>query len=383
MAKQLQKIINYDLNHDELSDVHTYVDFSIVNNRQDGRPQDIIFNDLRNSKILEDAGSYYLSVVRFHIDTFSSLPAWIPLIQVGQSNPNLTVYSFTLSYGDTNFQAFMEFIPTNKYASTPKPPTVVQDMGNSYYFVHSYQHVFSMINDCLNSAYEGLRSAVGDGFPSTTAPFLLFDPSSKTSIFNADVTAFDVKNNETPIYIYMNNQMYNLLSGFEFQNYGFDAPNGMNYQLQIYNYFNTNVLEQSTTNLIQSYEMYSSTNIWSPVQCVLFESANMAVKETYTQDNSNFNTESNMYLNVSQNATSNTITDFTVSVDTDNNYFPSIDYTPSGVYRLVDLYGHQDVKNIQLIVRWRDIYNNIYPLQLQSGGSCSLKFMFRKKSVGV
>ena len=77
------------------------------------------------------------------------------------------------------------------------------------------------------------------------------------------------------------------------------------------------------------------------------------------------------------------ITDFKVALVSGKEYLPSVDYVASGLYRLVDLSGHQSQNTMQLSVYWSDIYNNLHPLNLCSGGSASIKMMFRKKSLGI
>ena len=74
-----------------------YYDCNIVNNDQQN-PQRLIFNDIRSSPILSNPELYQLSVIRFTMETGNSLPIFIPSIQIGQPNINLTPYSFTLSY---------------------------------------------------------------------------------------------------------------------------------------------------------------------------------------------------------------------------------------------------------------------------------------------
>ena len=63
---------------------HVYYDLNIVNNNQDAKtePPRLVFNDIRNSNILSNPSDYYLSVVRFTLQTANSIPIWIPEIDV-------------------------------------------------------------------------------------------------------------------------------------------------------------------------------------------------------------------------------------------------------------------------------------------------------------
>ncbi len=78
----------------------------------------------------------------------------------------------------------------------------------------------------------------------------------------------------------------------------------------------------------------------------------------------------------------NIITDFEVALSTGKEYLPSINMLPF-VYRLIDCFGHGDIKNINITAMWKDTYNNYYPMYLASGGNANLKIAFRKKSLGL
>ena len=127
-----------------------YYDCNIVNNDQE-KPQRIIFNDIRSSPILSNPELYQLSVIRFSMETGNSLPIFIPSIQIGQPNVNLTSYSFTLSYVyNSNSQVdsdqtYVQHIPINVSEPIPPPPTSIQDIyNNPYYYVYSYSLRFAI-----------------------------------------------------------------------------------------------------------------------------------------------------------------------------------------------------------------------------------------------
>jgi hypothetical protein len=83
----------------------------------------------------------------------------------------------------------------------------------------------------------------------------------------------------------------------------------------------------------------------------------------------------------SSNVSIPTLTDFQVSLESGKEYVPSVDYTATH-YRLIDLFGHTPIQNIQLYALWRDNYGNSYQIQLPCGSSANLKLLFRKKSTG-
>ena len=376
MARQLTAIANRDFKYNSEPD-HVYVDFNIVNNRADGQDVPLIFSDLRTQEILNNPIDYYVTVCRFHIDTFASLPVILPQIQTGQSDPNLTVYSFTMQFETFYAQVFLEFVPENKAEPNPRPPITQQDMSSKYYFITSYAYFVSLLNQTLLSAFNALAELTA--LPTEHPPFILYDTSSGSMIFNGDQLGFDVKNLENPIKIYCNNQMRNLLSSFEWLNYGYNASNGMNYLLNIYNQYGTNILELETYNVLTASEEYNSIINWCPVQCLAINSQSLPVYQTIISNPVDFNSTTSMSIS-SSNVTTPLLTDFQVALENGKEYLPSVDYQAQH-YRLFDLFGHTPIQNIQLYVSWRDNYGNNYQLYLPSGSCANLKLLFRKKNV--
>jgi hypothetical protein len=377
MSKRLTQIVNRDLHNDTDEPDHIYVDFSIVNNQPNGLSVPLQFTDLRSTSIVENPCDYYVAVARFKIDTIG-LPVMIPLIQVGQSNPNLTVYSFTLAYNDNVFQQYLTYAPENANIQTPSAPLTNQDMTTKYYFVSSFMYFVDLLNDTLKSAFDGLKNLAGD-LPSTIPPFILYDSTTGQMVLNVE-SSYDVKANQDPIYIYANPQMYNLLSGFEWLNQGATQPSGQNYRLHVFSLYNTNVYVQPDgTQLIQSYEEYNSIINWCPIQCLTVTSSSLPLSQTIINDPVQFNSLTNM-TSSSSNISSPILTDFTVALDTGKEYLGSVNYTAPAQYRLIDLFGHGNVKQINLSVIWKDIYSNSYQFELASGCSANLKLLFRNKA---
>ena len=107
-----------------------YYDITVSNIQNTDTPPPILyFNETRNSPFILDPESYYLSIIRFTLDT-NTLPIIQPVIQPDQSNVNLTEYSVTLEWTNpvAPFQTFTQqtfiiFVPQNKQAIVPSPPS--------------------------------------------------------------------------------------------------------------------------------------------------------------------------------------------------------------------------------------------------------------------
>jgi len=80
---------------------HVYLDLDVINNdyTTNGTRPYLRFEEIRNTPFLDgDSAEYFCSIVRFTIQTGNTLPVFIPSIVIGQANPNLTIYTVTLTY---------------------------------------------------------------------------------------------------------------------------------------------------------------------------------------------------------------------------------------------------------------------------------------------
>ena len=372
---KLTQILNRDSNASFDDEMHKYVDLNIINNNRNGQMIDINFTDNKSGIIIHNTGDYYVAVDRFHISSIN-LPIFLPVVQTEQEDINLTIYSFTLSYGNFYYQQYMNFIPQNKYINSVNAPLQYQDMTTEYYFVYNYNYLVKLLNNTLSEAFDGL-SALTELPTESKCPFLIYDPSTSQIVFNTDST-YD-QNLPSPINIYLNNQMRTLLSGFEYLNYGEASSNGMNYKLNIYNNNDYNELNNlDLTTILQTYEQYKCIITWCPISCIALQSFNMSISESIVPDALKFGSNQNLNI-LSTNMSRPCITDFSVALNIGTEYLPTVDYSSDGNYRLIDMNGHENIKQIKINVIWKDLYGNEYPLKLSSGQSANLKLMFRNK----
>tara|TARA_R110000868_G_scaffold101371_3_gene279180 strand:- start:726 stop:2156 length:1431 start_codon:yes stop_codon:yes gene_type:complete len=157
-----------------------YYDATIINSTTsdlvDGvlaapNPQ-IRFNETRDVPLIKDVSKYQFSIVRFTMNGPNrDLPLFIPSIQTGQSNVNLTTYAVSISFqqtwqdisGNTNAfvivppVSFIQYVPENKNASLapiPAAPLVKQDITTRYYWLTSYQVFVTQVNAALLQAHQ-------------------------------------------------------------------------------------------------------------------------------------------------------------------------------------------------------------------------------------
>lgn len=157
-----------------------YYDATIINNTTSdlgvggfavANPQ-IRFNETRDVPLVKDTSKYQFSIVRFSMDGPNrDLPLFIPNIQTGQSDVNLTSYSVSMTFqqtwqdsdGNTMAfviippQTFIEYVPENMnplLAPTPAAPTTKQDITTRYYWLTSYESFVSQVNTAFLASHQ-------------------------------------------------------------------------------------------------------------------------------------------------------------------------------------------------------------------------------------
>lgn len=173
----------------------------------------IRFNESRDSALVKDASKYHFSIVRFSMNGPNrDLPLLIPAIQLGQTDVNLTTYSFAIAYQatyNTNLPSpvyfevtpdptFITWVPECKnttLAPTPAPPLRTQDISSRYYYLSSYQWFVEQTNTALNTAIQSLYTQFQlqwASVPGLTNPFPYATLDDfKGAVFNTPQFTFD------------------------------------------------------------------------------------------------------------------------------------------------------------------------------------------------
>ena len=384
-SRYLQEVVKRDLLTGSGDSDHVYVDINIINNDNSSTaPVNLTYRETRDTAIIQDPSEYYMSIIRFHLDTQSALPLMIPQVQLAQNDPNLTVYSFTLKYQTYVYQQYVEFIPQDKSVPNPKFPIQAQDLSTTYYYVYNYQWWVDLMNMALAQALEGFQNLLNSHditYP-TNPIFFMYDPGTSELVLNADKNFFD-ENLENPCFLYCNTAMKNLLSGFNFEIATFaSGVNGCNFKFAISNQFNTNVLEISDSfSALQMYQSYPCTSTWNCVQSIVITTGSIPIVPTIQATPQVFNSQTSL-VNNNSNINVNVISDFEIALESGKEFLPSINYSPH-IYRLVPMHSNNALHTIDLTVYWKDIYNNLHPFQIGSNSHCDMKIMFRKKYLGA
>ena len=355
-------------------------------------PPTLYFQETRNSPFVLDPESYYLSIVRFSLDT-PTLPVIQPEIQPNQGNRNLTTYSITLSWTNPiapfqtfNQQEYLIYSPQDLAAVVPAPPsltnTKLQNNDTGYYDVYNYQYFIYLVNQTFNTAFSNLNAqVVGAGLvlPTTYAPIMDWNTGDNTAVITADQAGYD-DTSANYIKIYFNPSMYQLFSSFPIIIEGFAAGLGKNVRIVTNTFGGANIVQYPpvapTYTGLQIYQEYSTISLWTPVTSIVFTSNTLPVVTNQLSapllfyDGSQFVGSGNN-ANVQQ-----VVTDF---VADEAKYKPTLIYEPSAEYRLVDLVGNRPLYTFDLNVYYKNRVGQLIPFRLSSGSTATIKILFTRK----
>jgi len=378
---------------------NVYYDVTITNLETINRnPPSLYFNETRNTPFVYDPESYYLSIIRFTLDT-PTLPVFIPVIQPNQSNVNLTIYSVTLSWTDPvslvtfNQQTFVEFIPQLQGVVIPAPPSQttdgLQNNTTGYYEIINYQYWIELINNTFTTCFTDLNAQVvsaGLVLPSTHEPTMSWDTTSNSAVLTAEQVGYD-NTLANPIGIYMNPAMYQIFSSFPVLVLGsVGVTNGKNIQLIMNGFGGANVVIFPPTapvidqySALQIVQEYSTIALWTPITSIVFTSNTLPVVPANISSPLLF-INGEVYNNGGNNSNiSQVVTDF---VSDTGIYKPNIVYTPSAQYRLINLVGNTPIYNLDLNVYWKSRTGVLQPFKLSSGSTATIKLLFTRKGTG-
>ena len=160
---------------------HIYLDLDVLNNdvESGAQPHPLVFEETRNTPFLDgDSSNYFCSIVRFSIQTGSSLPVFIPRIDASQPDPNQTVYKITLVYQSHKVTENIMYAPpisqeVDYYKVGLLGGQNTTSYANStYYYVKNYQDFIEMINRSFNICFNKLAVLAGSALNTTRAPIL-------------------------------------------------------------------------------------------------------------------------------------------------------------------------------------------------------------------
>lgn len=352
---------------DKTNPNNLYVDITIFNDDTSQKfinqsPQ-IKFDALFDNNILDNCSEYEMYIERFSSQAGLCLPIWSPLIQQNQTDPNLTVYNFTMTI-DVNGSSYssiqyMEFeSETNTYP--PQNTNLLSQDNYHYYYVYTYSHIVYLFNNMLLKAYNDIQTQSNTNL-GNTPPFMYYDATN--SLFSL----YFNQNQYAITSLIFDTNLYNMFNSFYFRN---------NTQLVI----EPNLLNQvviNGTTYTRTTQDYISTSCWSPVDKIVFMTNKIPIYKDIINEP--------LFLNSDVSISSNSakygykiLTDFSIDPNTSSDWRQIFSYT-STKNRYINFKSDEPLNEIDINLFWSDKRSGLFiPLNLCSDRSIELKIGFRK-----
>lgn len=366
-----------------------------------------VFEDQRQSAVLDNPEDYYLSITRFTIDC-STLPLFIMNMStskqfdgVADDNITRTPYIITMSYDGFEYQQELLYTPEDKTAKIPN----VADNPNlyatsPYFYVYTYQHLVDMINTAFKACFDGLD--VQTNLPTDKPPFIIYDRDSDRFDIIADANGYRNKNydgSDNPqINIYFNNYMYDLFYAVQADH--IDNAYTLNTNLKDYRlrFENTGINIYDNTINIKYYDPYNKTTLTSYADIVLImrvewdlnsnicENSEVLFTTSHIPTASQYSSPFIPFEKASSSSIVNTfqkqLTDFSLipHIDDSNSVRSMVTYVPS-THRYLELNGENSLNKIDIYVYWRSNRGALIPFSLSSKSVVTMKLMFIRKDI--
>jgi hypothetical protein len=360
-------------------------------------PPTLSFIETRSIPFVWSPEDYYMSIVRFTVDT-PSLPVFVPEIQPNQPDRDLTIYSITLQYTANNGttytqQTFVRYTPQSSYPAVPQPPSQttngLQNNATEYYYIYNYQYWIYLINQTFIKCYTDLAQKVSIGLntdqnllPSQYPPVLAFDTGSSIAILYCDVAGYSTKlPASNPINIFFNANLYALFSSFPvyIQNLGL-TNQGRDALIQTDTFGGSNLLPYPPTSdppdftAIAVYQEFSTVSLWSPVSSIVFCSNSLPIVPNQLSAPLVFVNGLGYNLGGNNANLANIVTDLVA-----DQYKPNIIYNPTAQYRLIELVGTSPIYTLDISCFWKNRIGELVPFRLSAGCTATIKFLFTRK----
>jgi len=363
-----------------------YVNINCTNlDNIDQTPKPLTYTETRSSPILYYPSNFYMSIVKFTIDT-QTLPVYIMPIQPNQSDPNLStlqvgfIYNGDISNHLYTTSQYIQFIPQIKNIPIPNAPNInnppVQDNSQEYYNILTYEYFIDLINTALATAYADINTQIvalglGDTTLSTNPPIMTWNGATLLASINYGGNGILGSTIDQQPKIQMNNALYSLFSSFNASISGF-YNNLLNATLIWNNQGLSSMTIEGGYVINQEYDTTANIN---PVTGLVFTSNSIPiVPEAISKPLLSYNNTQLANFG-SNNNTANIITDFS----SDALYKPNVYYVPSAQYRYTQLISQKPFNTIDISVYYRIKTGELVPFRLASGGNLTMKMLFQKK----
>jgi len=399
-------------NVESSSGYNIYYDLQIKNLANDRTPNNVTqlaFEETRTAPIINKADDYDMSIIRFQCDTYS-LPVYLAEIRPNAGQNDLMIHQIILNYTNGStvtrdlFSRFLIWEPADLTVPAPIPPSQTQtgfQVQTQWYHANDYDHILRIVNNAFEAVMQDLRDwsvnvlnpNLGDfdyiDLTNIQAPFLVWNDLENKATLYARADYFNVTSTPTilnpVIEIYFSQTLYGMFNSFPIKKVLISeavatSPTVPYYQIMVDNFKGDKTVQglfgEATERFISTPQQYSTISEWSPVSSVVFTSSTLPIVVNQLSNPVLYLNNNLIQLARPSNAFNTLISDL---VSDEQSYRGSLLYIPSAEYRWISLTTSRPINQIDIQVYWRSKIGLLVPFTLPSGGSCSLKILFRKK----
>lgn len=314
---------------------NVYINASIFNNTEKDIPCE--YTTTFNDAIVQDAGEFYLTIIRFDI------PNTLPIFEFQPDT-----YYITLSYNGNDYTEAVTMYNVDAFNPSSRN-------------IYSFQQFVDMINNAFDASFTALKTAN----PAAEAPFMVY--SSETDFFSLYTQQLydPVVAGGPTIDIFFNYDMYRFFyNSFKVENFGVNLPSQKDYRFIISDQRNN--VPISPANYYEMKQQVITLFEWYDFQRIIFTASDLPVsRETFSARGTD-----------GKNIEESIVTDFIPEIGKDRSNF----IYNANPYRLIDLNGLQEIKRFNFKVSYIKKGNGQpVTLTLPPQFSMSVKFGFIRK----
>ena len=343
-------------------------------------PEVADYNVTKTIPILAKCSDYFVSVIRFVIPLDTIPLAVMPIIP-NQGNANLTPMIIGINYLGTDYPVSVLYIPDNNQAAPDQnQPTQVI---TPYYYTYTYQKFIFMFNVALNEAW--IDSGLGgpDGvFPNLVPPFLYLNPATQLVSIVVNSVFTTIAGGQP--FIFWNQPVEHYLEAIEVFFYGYNQPNGKDFQLSL-NFptpdkFYAPLFTPATDiapaiTYYQFTQEYPVLQYWTSLRKIIISTNTIPIINEYIPSSNNSTNPNGVA------ASFPVLTDYAPAIELAGQSRAIAYYFPTSQYRLVDMVSDSPLQKVDLKIFWEDVRGNLYPLTISLFQQASVKLAFLKKSL--
>lgn len=346
---------------------HQGAGYSTGFNSTSEQPILAVYDVTKDTPVVENPGNYYLSVIKFDLP-LSLVPLLVCKVIPNQGNPNLCQMSVGIKYLGVNYPVNLIYTPNNNLS--PPIQSDIRQIITPYYYIYSYENLIRMFNVALLSAWT--TSGLAAANPTLKAPFLYLDDGTGfivlvvSSVFTAA---------GAPPLIFMNESSHNYLSAFEVKSFGYNQPDGYDYQFVLNGSLPPAPETEYTIGGVTYYKYsqdFPTLQNWAILRKILISSNGIPTKNEYIPSRGNSN---------ANNGSMPVISSFTPIINAigDNNSICY--YVPQSQWKLVDMTPGPPLQRIDIQIQWEDANNNLYPLYIPLYQQANIDIAFLNKKL--